>query len=433
MFAYQENGKLLGIDDADIFFTYAQNLVRGNGITYSNGIPLVEGYTSTAWLLLSSIMFFFRMNETGVFVLSIVIFACSQFVFIKLLMKHVRHDFKIYFLIVYTIILSSSFGFVTWNSITLMDTGLWTASLSILFYFLINPPTSRIGNFGSIASFAIAPLVRPESFFICPLIILISIISKTELKISWKYISRLTSVFLISVGSITAFRYLYFGQYLPNTYFAKVSPSRKYDFTEGFKYVFQFLISSNIASVSTVISIFVCITSIPFFIFKNKKFEFSSAHSFLQKVSLLILCLLSLNLLSGGDHFNYFRMLQPVYPFMILQILILSNTALPSLLKYFDTKIKIHTRLCRLFGIILIVIWSVFFSLQNGWWQAHIQGSQIAHEFQISRNGRQLGLDLNNKFEAIGSYPSIGVITEGGIARTYNGSVYDLMGLNNVF
>ena len=48
------NGRFLGIDDAHIFFNYAENICRGNGVTYSNNGVTVEGYTSP---LLYSLIF----------------------------------------------------------------------------------------------------------------------------------------------------------------------------------------------------------------------------------------------------------------------------------------------------------------------------------------------------------------------------------------
>jgi arabinofuranosyltransferase len=36
----------VGVDDANIFFSYAENLAAGNGITYAHNPEHVEGFTS---------------------------------------------------------------------------------------------------------------------------------------------------------------------------------------------------------------------------------------------------------------------------------------------------------------------------------------------------------------------------------------------------
>jgi hypothetical protein len=162
----------------------------------------------------------------------------------------------------------------------------------------------------------------------------------------------------------------------------------------------------------------------------NKVIKISQSQILQEILALYIIFLVSLNFLSGGDHFNYFRMLQPVYPFMIMQVILVLGNFIENL---FNKSQNRFSNSILIPGLVVLSIWSIFFSVQNSWWEARSQGSQIAHEFQISRNGRLLGLDLNRKFQSLDTYPSVGVITAGGIARTYKGRIYDLMGLNNEF
>lgn len=74
------NGRLLGIDDADIFFTYANNLANGNGIIYSRDILPVEGYSSMLWMLLSSLVFLTGFDEVGVFLVALILFISTHFI-----------------------------------------------------------------------------------------------------------------------------------------------------------------------------------------------------------------------------------------------------------------------------------------------------------------------------------------------------------------
>jgi hypothetical protein len=50
----------------------------------------------------------------------------------------------------------------------------------------------------------------------------------------------------------------------------------------------------------------------------------------------------------------------------------------------------------------------------------------MSGEFRIAEEGRRIGATLNT----LSWVPTIGVFIGGGIARTYHGHIYDLMGLN---
>ena len=51
---------LTGIDDANIFFTYASHLADGEGFVYNRGGERVEGFTSLLWTLICAFAFLVR-------------------------------------------------------------------------------------------------------------------------------------------------------------------------------------------------------------------------------------------------------------------------------------------------------------------------------------------------------------------------------------
>jgi hypothetical protein len=55
----------------------------------------------------------------------------------------------------------------------------------------------------------------------------------------------------------------------------------------------------------------------------------------------------------------------------------------------------------------------------------------IMHEFKIAESGRVVGGLMRQVFSELDSYPSVGLVTVGGIKYGYEGPVVDLMGLNN--
>jgi hypothetical protein len=223
VFTFIANGKKIGIDDADIFFTYASNLANGEGLIYSPGIPRVEGYTSTLWMLLSSLVFKLGFSENIILILSLVLFILTTLIAFCILEISLHKSNWLKAKIVYLLITSLSFSYASWMLISLMDTTLWGFLLMTMLYLLISPFKDKKNlALGSLV-FLLLPFSRPESILLVPLIFILTIIVNRK----WftKPLSVYFIVFSISTISLTIFRYSYFGFPFPNTYYAKVSDS----------------------------------------------------------------------------------------------------------------------------------------------------------------------------------------------------------------
>ena len=78
---------LLGIDDANIYFTYMKNFADGLGFVYNQGGERVEGFTSILYTLIGSAIFLFTNNiETVLYIINILavsylIFKVSVFIY----------------------------------------------------------------------------------------------------------------------------------------------------------------------------------------------------------------------------------------------------------------------------------------------------------------------------------------------------------------
>jgi hypothetical protein len=83
----------------------------------------------------------------------------------------------------------------------------------------------------------------------------------------------------------------------------------------------------------------------------------------------------------------------------------------------------------RLAALALVV--GLFISLKVVEWQYIDYRAVLGYEFDIARIGRMRGNEANLLFGDIGTRPSIGTITVGGLKYTYDGDVVDLMGLND--
>ena len=55
--AWNANGRsLIGVDDAQIYLVYMQNLADGYGFVYNVGGEYVEGFTSLLWTLIGALI-----------------------------------------------------------------------------------------------------------------------------------------------------------------------------------------------------------------------------------------------------------------------------------------------------------------------------------------------------------------------------------------
>lgn len=426
---------LSGVDDANIFFSYSENFMRGNGLRYANNPEKVEGFTSVLWLLICCICFLLKIGEIGVLIVSFVLMLITLFLVIKILDKYALEQcFKENFYSKIFILLAvTSPSYITWNTITLMDTCLWGFMIVWMIYWFMYKPERLYSVICSCLSFVLAIFARPEAFLIAPVFLVL-------LYLRWKsagyiYASR-TCFFiglsvLVSILFLTLFRLYYFGYPLPNTFYAKVSPDIWYNIKEGLVYLHKFLRASVINSfgvlllmvegVSGVILmvklIWNLITSGDF----KLKVDFKSA------LGIGCLMLILIPVFTGGDHFNLFRFYQPLFPLICAEIVIFIIDHHSSLSRLLQRKINfLYWRK----SIIWLSIYSLFYIYS---WVSFVVCSPLKHEFWVTEWGKNTGMELTRFFNKFRELPSIGVITAGGIGRTYKGKIIDLMGLNNSF
>jgi hypothetical protein len=426
----------IGIDDANIFFTYAENLASGNGISYAHNAERVEGFTSMLWMLICALIFFIGQKEIGVLVVSICIMLFTQWILINVICRFaVQKGKKAWpYVCGYLVLIACSPAYITWMTISLMDTCLWGLFIASMTFFVIFPPKSNLEKFIAAIPFIFAPMSRPEGMLVAPLLIALLWIRSYSLGLNYitRYCIKLFYLMFFLLGLLTAFRLMYFGYPFPNTYYAKVSPSIIYNLWEGMKYLTSFIISGSIivVFVAIVLFIFRSVLVDVFYCFRDKKSDM-----FLRPYdasALVALLLLFIPVVSGGDHFRMFRLYQPVYPIICLTVVLWmydlriehlssANRAIPHIIQYFFLVVFVP--------VIGYGFYSVAF--RHSWDDVQCYGSTMKHEFSISENGIKQGNTLVKIFVENNYLPSIGVITSGGIARTYPGPIVDLMGLNN--
>ncbi len=431
-----------GIDDANIFFSYAENLADGRGLVYGHAGERVEGFTSMLWVLICALMFQLSGGgERGVFVISFLLLCITQVVFLTIIRRQAaslgRRSWP-YELVFFLLVLSSP-AYISWMTITLMDTCLWGTIVAFLLYLAVYPPESLCGRVLATCLVAIAPTARPEASLFVPLVVVLVWIRtriSTCSNFQW-FPAILFGAFALSLLTLTAFRLAYFGYPLPNTYYAKVSPSLVYNLFSGARYAGKFLAESALISVFFLgLAVNAVLTFGSFFSSarRSKPDVFGRIRGLLADpeptVSVVALALFIMPILTGGDHFALFRFYQPLFPVLCLWF-VLSVGKIEqsgSLLR----AARDHS--LRTLTIFLVCMtWFLSSAYTTSWVSLRLKGSPIQHEFGIAQNGLFTGRKLGRLFRDLPDYPSIGVIVAGGIARSYPGRIIDLMGLNTSF
>lgn len=423
-YAWYCSGKTLtGMDDANIFFTYAENMASGRGIVYGHNCEPVEGCTSMLWLLLCAFNFLVGWNELGVFGFTCACLFAAQAIWLAILHRLLRPECKTFLMPygIYAILLLTSPGYALWMSVSLMDTSLWGLVFAALTYVLLDDagrcPHGCKSIVMSAIPFAMAPLSRPEAMFFVPVCLILMALNRRAGGCRFGALWIYGGIFLLSLAGLTLFRLAYFGYPLPNTYYAKVSPSLGYNIMEGIKYVarcvtngFPFLLLLLLI----VGAISVLSRQVARWLVKRE------ALPVLTLCVLWFLCFMVQPVLTGGDHFAFHRFYQPVYP---LVCALLATIGARVLTKVAD---QINFRWLVVSAIIgaFFVFRPSLIDFRNNFY--------ARNEFAIAQAGIETGLMLNALYPDASNRPRVGVVIAGGIARTYEGPIVDLMGLNDV-
>lgn len=380
-----------GIDDADIFFVYARNFAHGHGFVYNIGGERVEGFTSMLWTLICSGFFRFSQHvEIPLYLFNLLlgtlaVWAC---------LRRVRHP------LLFILLLAASPAWFAWCQVTLMESGLWCMLLTFLVLAVVEQRTRAVTLL-----LPLLVMARPESMLWGAWAIMmlgLSIGLSDGWRAGLKSVIAPSVVFVASLAALVGFRLWYFGYPVPNTYYAKVSPSLLTNLWNGLGYLTAYLFSNPIVLLVAATWVWVVVRGV------------RQWRSGLDPSMLVALCLLSgigIPVLVGGDHFGAFRFYQPLWPLLCLK----AAREWPALMERF------HPVLCRTVLVALVLFgWALFPAT-----------SKLKHEFRIAQEGRATGAAFADMFGNLKQYPSVATITAGGVKYGYPGTVLDLMGLNS--
>ena len=440
---------LTGIDDANIFFKYAENLSNGHGFVYNIEGERVEGFTSLLWVLVCAACF--RCSASPEWLLLGINVALLAFAIQYLSaflaswgnsrQKNDHEELKrqLICLAISAVWLVLNPKFVIWSTITLMDIGIWSA----VFLFgtvqaarhCVNP--QRKNSVGLSVAGCLMLLVRPEGMLIVPTWFFATVLGRViqrppsmsraasvTLALKSLFIPVLTYVLVL--GGLFAFRMTYFGFPFPNTFYAKVSPDRFYNLKLGLGYLVGYLRSQPVIGISAVGVLVAGVrTLIGLFQADGPRSDGDRIERGLETtVCLTAGVSLIIPVLTGGDHFAMYRFYQPFWPVLLLPIHCLRP-------KYSKRQRAGGRAASRSVAVAILAAASVSIIYLSQFPRYDQIDSRVRVEFDYARGGRLLGATLN---QTLPHNPptSIGVLTAGGVAFAYQDPVIDLLGLNNV-
>lgn len=282
------------IDDAYITYRYAFNLVSGNGLVYNAG-ERVEGYTNLLWTLLVAIGLWLDLDAPLIghvldVISGILLLISSFFVTQQLLPKK-----YIGLSVVAPYLLYSSNVFAAWTNSGL-ETGLFAALNIMAFTFYLRRQPGYM-----VCLCILAALCRPEGCLLAALLCgayFFEYIYERYHGFDWRVIFNAAFpglIFFTYLCAHTGFRLFYYGDFVPNTFRAKVGDI---PIADGILYLYKFLVDGPVV-----------------FLLLSMAAAWYSVRYRILFIYVLLICLYIV--LVGGDVFRHGRFLLPILPILI--------------------------------------------------------------------------------------------------------------------
>lgn len=402
----------IGIDDAAITRSYAENIANGAGYVYNVGGERVEGSTALLWVIILTVAYWITPTPEVIIIALGAIFALlSVFLTLRLTDRlcawlNLERGPAI---IMMTILLLASPGYFMWTVWSMMELALWSMVLISLVYLLCRA-TEGEGSVQQgwiiIGLAALMPMIRPEGIAVSVgLLGLACILSFAN----WRFLVGAIAASVAVFIAITTFRLSYFGQAFPNTFYAKVSSDRVQDLKDGAKYLIDFINGRPFAEILVIVWLSAAIWAVI-----NLRNRLPGAKA-MTIIAAAVFGMLSIYAVLGGDHFALWRFYQPAVPLLPIAIALLFAFGFRALMA---PKVAGATALgVGVFGVGVIVIGMMHYYQSRFF---------VVREYTLVSRGVDFGEYLNT----VTPNPSIGTGPAGGIALAYDGEILDLLGLN---
>jgi hypothetical protein len=226
------------IDDAGISFAYASNLIHGHGLVAQYGVEPVEGFSNPLWTFLIAPVFINNVIDPTLYVKFISLaLVFGAFVFVNSINQSLFGTTWVSRSATAATLtfVSLNTSFVVWTTSGL-ENPLYAFLCALYCLLMVMYATnsaggrrpSRLAAYVGLSAAGLA-LTRPDGLvFFAAFPIGLAICVMNDLS-KWKDQAKTLAVFLLTaiipVAAYFMFRYIYFGDFLPNTYYAKCGQS----------------------------------------------------------------------------------------------------------------------------------------------------------------------------------------------------------------
>lgn len=216
------------MDDSLISIRYADRFLQGKGLTWNDGIP-VEGYSNLLWVLLTALLGYFGVDLVDS--VRILGFTCHSLVLAAnyTLWRHRLDKTTLFWLIPAQLIFALSLSIGIWT-VGGLEGPLIAACLAWALVLVVRALENTEGSGGPLieaASLCLAMMVitRPDGPVFSVGIALGLLLTRGINRSSILTCCRLAVFPLLFLAGQLLFRQHYYGDWVPNTYYAKVTPS----------------------------------------------------------------------------------------------------------------------------------------------------------------------------------------------------------------
>jgi arabinofuranosyltransferase len=230
-------------DDSFIIFRYVRNFTAGEGLVFNPGLEAVEGYVCFLWLMLLAPFALLGIAPEHVAnPLSVLFGAALLWLCYRFCARRPASGGWWILLLVAPLFLAATRSYAVWST-----GGLGTRLFELLVVAALlqtiremeAPAPSRWRQ--SSLLFALAALARPDAnlIFLCVLVVRL-VHEQVSGRLRWRGALHGVALFALVVGAHQVFRLLYYGDWLPNPYYAKAAGQSWWDM--GGVYLFSFLL-----------------------------------------------------------------------------------------------------------------------------------------------------------------------------------------------
>lgn len=235
-------------DDAMISMRYARNLMEGHGLIWNPGGEAVEGYTNFFWVLVMAAVHVLPIStaKISLFIQIISLFLLIiNLVFVRRLALLVSNGNTM--AAIATVVFTAFYFPLNNWALQGMEVGILATITTAVVFLILKAGEQPIPQ-SALMLMAIAILTRTETVALFGLIALYhTLFLRSNRKVDWRVWLTLAGVLAVH----TMFRYLYYDDLLPNTYYLKLgSVPLSVRLQRGLSSLLQFLMDGGLAAVA---------------------------------------------------------------------------------------------------------------------------------------------------------------------------------------